>query len=225
MQLQPLEFPPKQAKPGKITSRSFIEKNFPDLDLKDQEQTINKLGKLFKSLKSSGQHYEKLAGDETKEDENLAETYESYIDAFEKILPEGYELQTENKVSGSELWRGTDPLKLFSLLSGEKNKLKISSDFPNVAHKWSTSLSYGYGKDSVALPFVLAFGFKRPENLHTKARRTDDRFKDVIETTSGEINFNDVKELAIRLKGKSPGEIFPPKFYKLVKTDKEKLAA
>ncbi|MFA5188116.1 MAG: hypothetical protein WC460_01995 [Patescibacteria group bacterium] len=225
MQMQTSEFPLKQVKKTNLISKEFIEKNFPDLNLQDEKGTIRKLQNLLKNLAGSQKYVEDLAGDETEGSEELSNAYESYKEAIEKILPPGYEMEEEKTIRYSDLWRGADPLAIFSLLSDKNNTIKISSSFPNVAHKWSTSLGYGYGRETVNLPFVLAFGFKRPKNFITSARKNEDAFKDVIESATGKINFNDVKEIAIRLKGKEPGKVFPPKFYRLNKVEKEALAA
>jgi len=210
---------------GEKISKEFIDKVFPHLDLKNRKETEKKLINLLESLEVSRRYYEDLAGDETQENDELIKTYDAYKFVIEKILPSGYILIEEKMPRSSELWRGTDPLKIFSLMSDTGNALKIESDFPNVAHKWSTSLGYGHGRDTLSMPFVLAMGFARPKDLVTKNRKEDDKFKDTIETTEGEINFNNLRELAIRLKGKEPGQVFPPKFYKINKIEGESLAA
>ncbi len=205
-------------------SKKVIDEVFPNLDLADKDKTLAKVEELLSKFKECKNFYEKLSGDENLEDEELLETYDNYIEAIENILPEGYRLRSISSPRDSSFWRGTDPFIVLSLLSGDKNKLKISSQYPNIAKNWQTAIAYGKSSKSVDVPFVLTMGFQRPENLKILKSESSDIYKDTIETAEGEIKFNDLKEIAIRLKGKQPGEVFPPRFYRLEKID-EAMAA
>jgi hypothetical protein len=210
-------------KPQAFVSKDITNKLFPHLDLADPAQTQEKLSQFLKSLKSVGPYYEQLEDD--YDPDELQEAYDAYIEKLQEILPTGYVLKEVSIPRNSDLWRGTDPLLIFSLLSSQDNKLKMDSDYPNVAHKWETSLSYGQPKAAKsALPFVLALGFKMPSKFKSKKRETSPLYKDVIETASGNIDFDDARELAIRFNGKRKGQIFPPKFYEIVE-NKQAVAA
>lgn len=200
-----------------VISPEFAKKYLPHLNLADPLQTLAKLNQVIKVLKAQGKTYESL--DEDSDREELDEAYDVYIQALAEILPEGYVLEPVSMPKLSKFWRGTDPFIILSLLSDNKNQLKLESEHPNVAHKWETSLSYGQIKDkNNVLPFVLALGFKEPVDFIRTIPRgeSSDLYKDVIEVASGTVDFNDVREIAIRFNGKKPGNVFPPKFYRVV---------
>jgi len=204
----------------KFSENSFIKEVLPELDLKNPKKTAEKTLAMLKELEGCREYYEDLMGDEGEESEELQEAYAAYIAAIEKMLPEDCFLEETSRVSQANLWRGINPYIALSFLTNQDNNLKVKSERHNVAHDWRTSISYG-GRPG--FPLNIALGFKKPKTLISKKVEARDREKDIFETMEGEINFNDINEIAVRLKGKSPGQVFPPKFYKLV--HKETLAA
>lgn len=205
-------------------TNSINTKVFPNLNLKEKKETLEKLSSLLSELEKGYKLQNNLTGEEKKDDEDLNEVYETYMEVIGNILPAGFAFEEISLPKSNILWRGTDPVVIFSLLSEKDSSLVVKSEFPNVAHRWETSLSYGVGKTAFDLPFVFAFGFSRPKNLKTIKREDSAVYKDVIETTEGDIDFANVQEIAIRLKGKKPGKVFPPKFYRLVQKEQQMAA-
>lgn len=201
----------------------------PDLDLSDRDETLKKLEELERPLAESLEKYKELVVEEEPkgfyfEAEEAAEVTDSYVKSIEGLLPAGYRFVEMSMPQGALSWRGSNPVDLLSLMSDEQASIHLESNFPNVARKWSTSLSYGRSKKvNPKMPFVLAIGFTKPKNWEVKSHESNSVYKDSIERVEGDIEFDDVQCIAIRLKGKMKGQVFPPKFYKLQK--KEKMAA
>lgn len=206
-------------------------------DKKNASEVSSVFPLLKKNLQSHGQNYAELL--EMIEQVNVGgieigknlrvvdpedkEEYESAINenyrliekTINKILPEEYTIKEKYRPD-SKLWRGTNPYYVCGLLSGGKNKLIVESEYPNVAHKWETSLGHGVDKrESSKLPFVIAIGFDKPTEWQIKKTQISPVFKDSIDTVDGKVGFDNVREIAVRLKGVKSGQVMPPKFYQI----------
>jgi hypothetical protein len=190
-----------------------------DLDLSDRVMTIERLQEMGDPLMECLNGYQELDAD-VIEKEEVQEVTDSYVSVIESILPEGVSFQ-QVTLPAEALWRGTTPIDLISLMSEEGAGLDLKSTFPNVAHNWTTSLSYGRSKEANSkMPFVLAIGFSKPKKWKVEKQEVNDVYKDTIDTVQGRIRYEDIKFIAIRLKGKAKGKVYPPQFYKLKREGK-----
>lgn len=211
-------FPPD---PKQTLSQELIEEIFPRIDLADKEGTKTKLLTFLDEQKKARAKWENLEGDEGLNDEELLDAYDAQVAAIGKILPQGYAFEPTYVAKESPRWRGTDPFAFLSMAADENNRLKVSANYPTVAHKWETSLMHGTRRtsSSAELPFVLAFGFTPPTGFKTKESIRDKNYNDTIDIVDGDLQLADIREIAIRLRGKAKGQIFPPRFYKLVRPE------
>jgi hypothetical protein len=197
---------------------NYLVKQVADLQSSNQQGARAKALEFSEKIKSIEDDRAVEKTDEPKD------VYKEYENALRSVLPEGFSLkEIAHTQATSKNWRGDDPLKTILLLSDKNAALNISSEFPNVAHSWTTSLSHGVDKaeqEDVFIPFAIAIGFKEPKDWEIKSSEGSNTYQDVILSVDGKIKFSDVSQIALRVSGKDRGKPLPPKFYNIVKTEK-----
>lgn len=194
--------------PGSKKSGVIDVSNFPDIRAENIQETNRRLLAMSKSLREALLQHQDF---DPEEEDDVDEAYHDYIAVLERSLPAGYKLK-QVRVPISNLWRGAEPTKIISLLTGQGNSMRIQTHHPNVATTWETSLSYGASRNR-DVPFIMAIGFAQPADWSiNKTEIMRDGRK--VYNAHGTINFFDIKEVALRIN--SSRGVVTPRFYRLV---------
>jgi len=218
----PSPAPEENYKSPQVTDLSAFlantKENLPKLQLADQKESLDKLKKVLKEIAAvkNGVYQNIECCDD---DEEINCCYDEIKKVLQKILPENYELEEKEDVTGLT-WRGSSPMELLAFLTNKNNALQLSSSHPNVATRWQSSIGYTGNSsrktvDIEQLPFNMAIGF-RDDGLKIDAPKiayTEDaqHYRKVF----GAISPSAVKAIAIRLHAKKPGEPLPPALFNL----------